>query len=94
MVTLTTEEFEVLTSEQRTAHLAAEEVTVFGHGFQKRDGRPVEQGVGAPGRESVNSLAALRKWEGDDAYQAAVAAIWKRDPAYAERLGLPKRRAS
>ncbi|SHH38241.1 hypothetical protein [Bradyrhizobium erythrophlei] len=92
MVTLTPEEMQVLTPEQRAAHQAAEDLIVFGQDA-KLDGHGnyIEQGVGSPGRESINHLAAIRKAEGEDAYQAAVDAIWKRNPAHAERLGLKKR---
>jgi hypothetical protein len=94
MVTKTIEEMEALTPEERVAHFAAEEKIVFGQNFQRdRNGIPVENGVGAPGRESLNHLTALRKYEGEDAYQTAVAAIWKRDPEYAQKLGLKKRGA-
>jgi hypothetical protein len=101
VVTLTTEEFEVLTPEERKAHMAQEEMTVFGRtttnepAFQRdAKGNPVERGIGSPGRQSVNSLAAIRKWEGEDAYQAAVDAVWKNNPEHAKRLNLPKRRGT
>jgi hypothetical protein len=95
MVTLTQEETEALTPEQRVAHQAAEDLVVFGVNAKRdRNGNYIEQGVGSPGRESLNHLAAIRKHEGDDAYQAAVDAIWKRDPEHAKRLNLKRRGTS
>jgi hypothetical protein len=92
MVTLSPEEMQALTPEQRVAHQAAEDLIVFGQDA-KRDGHGnyIEQGIGAPGRETGNHLAGILKYEGQEAYQAAVDAIWKRNPAHAERLGLKKR---
>ena len=91
MVTLTQEEFQVLGPDERKAHLAEEEKIVFGHNFQRdRTGQPVEQGIGSPGHQSINSLAAIRKWEGEEAYQAAVAKVWKENPEHAQRLNLKK----
>ena len=95
MVTLTQDEFGALTPEQRAAHLAAEEKIVFGQDFQlDKAGNPIELGIGSPGRPSLNSLQAIRKYEGEEAYQAAVAKLWKDNPEAAQRLNLPKRRAS
>jgi hypothetical protein len=72
-------------------HLEAEKVNVFGAGFRTVNGVPQEQGIGSPAQPSLNSLVAIRKYEGEDAYQRAVDAIVKRDPDSAERLGLKKR---
>jgi hypothetical protein len=107
MVTLTDEEWSTLgdpeqggSPAKQKAHLANEEMTVFGRtvtnepAYKKVNGVPQELGVGAPGRESVNHLAAILKYEGMDAYQAACADIWRRDPARAEKLNLPKRRGA
>lgn len=97
MVTLTTEELDVLTPDQRVAHYIDEEKTVFGRtaandpAFKRVDGIPQEMGIGSPGRETGNHLAAILKWEGQEAYQQAVNAIWKRDPERAKRLGLKRR---
>ena len=95
MVTLTQDEFGALNPEQRAAHLAEEEKIVFGHNFRRdAKGNPIEVGIGSPGRPSLNSLQAIRKYEGEEAYQAAVAKLWKDSPEAAQRLNLPKRRAS
>lgn len=41
----------------------AREANVFGHDHKKdRQGNPVEQGIGAPGNQTANSLAAYRKY--------------------------------
>jgi hypothetical protein len=95
MVTLSPAEWEELTPEEQRAHQAQEDRIVFGHDFQRdRNGNPIEVGVGSPGNPSINSLAAIRKWEGEDSYQKAVADIWQRDPEKAKKLGLPQRRVS
>ncbi len=52
-----------------------------------------ENGVGAHGNESANHFAAIRKDEGEKAYQAAVADFWKRNPTGAKKLGLPQIKA-
>lgn len=89
MVTLTVQELEVLTPEEKAAHLAAEEVTTFGTGFKRdRDGAPIEQGIGSPGRETKNHLQSIRRYEGEEAYAKVVADIKRRDPERAKKLGL------
>jgi hypothetical protein len=101
MVTLTTEEWAALGDPDKgggpakqQAHLAAEEKIVFGNDFQRdAKGNPVEQGIGSPGRPSLNSLQAIRKYE-EEAYQAAVAKLWKDNPEIAKKLGLPNRRGT
>lgn len=98
MVTLTTEEWDALGDPERggspakqKAHIDAEERIVFGTDFQKRrDKTPIEQGIGAQGRETNNHFSGIRKYEGEDAYWEAVAEIWKRDPERAKKLNLPK----
>jgi hypothetical protein len=95
MVTKTIEELEVMSPEEKRAHFAEEEKIVFGQNFQRdRHGNPIEGGIGAPGRESVNHMASILKYEGQDAYQAACDAIWKRNPEHAKRLGLKRRGAA
>lgn len=99
MVTLTTEEWDALGDPEKggspakqKAHLAAEEKIVFGQDLEKKKGQPVEKGFGSPGRETNNHFNGIRKYEGEDAYQAALEEIHKRDPDHAKRLGLPKPR--
>ncbi|QQN62121.1 hypothetical protein JIR23_21215 [Bradyrhizobium diazoefficiens] len=78
MVTLTLEEMEVLSPEQRVAHQAEEAKIVFGHDHRVIKGRPVEQGIGAPGRETENHYASIRKYEGPEAEKKARAKAAKR----------------
>lgn len=73
MATKTTEELDAMTPEERKAHRAEEEKIVFGTDFKKVKGKPVEQGIGSPGRETPNHLNAIRKYEGEEAYKAALA---------------------
>jgi hypothetical protein len=80
MVTLTQEERSGMTVEELKVHQADEELTVFGRNklgepaFKRdRDGKPVEQGVGSPGNEGQNHFASIRKYEGEEAYQKAIA---------------------
>ena len=74
MVTKTHEEWDAMDAAERKAHLAAEEKIVNGHDFRKIKGKPVEQGIGSPGRETENHFAAIRKYEGVEAEKAARAA--------------------
>ena len=58
MVTLSPDEFKALTPDEQREHLRKEEIQVFGVGFQRdKHGRPIEQGIGAPGRETDNHRA-------------------------------------
>lgn len=79
MVTKTMEELDAMSPEERKVHRAEEEKIVFGHDFKKVKGKPVEQGIGSPGRENQNHLNAIRKYEGEDAYKAALAKAKKAD---------------
>lgn len=79
MVTKTMEELDSMTPEERKAHRAEEEKIVFGTDFKKVKGKPVEQGIGSPGRETPNHFAAIRKYEGEEAYKAALAKAKKGD---------------
>jgi hypothetical protein len=81
MVTLTSQEFDALSPEERAAHLEAEKTTVFGVGHAVVKGQPQEQGVGSPGHESENHFAAIRKWEGPEAEKKARAEAAKRRAA-------------
>lgn len=96
MVTLTNEEFDLLSSEQKKEYFVEEEMTVFGRtkagepAFKKVKGQPVEMGIGSPGRETNNHFAGILKYEGPEAHQEALAEIWKRAPDHAKKLNLPK----
>lgn len=96
MVSKTTEEWDAMSPEARKAHLAAEEMTVFGRtvtgepAYKKIKGVPQEMGIGSPGNETANHFLGIRKSEGEEAYQAALAETWKRDPDRARKLNLPK----
>lgn len=79
MVTKTQEEWDAMDRDERKAHMIEEEKIVFGQDFKKVKGKPVEQGVGAPGHETPNHLNAIRKYEGEDAYKAALARVKKAD---------------
>jgi len=78
MVTKTMEELDAMTPEEKRLHRAEEEKIVFGTDFKKVKGKPVEQGIGSPGRETPNHLNAIRKYEGEEAYQAALAKAKKK----------------
>lgn len=78
MVSLTPEERGNMTPAELKAHQAEEDKVVFGHDFKKVKGHPVEQGIGSPGRETPNHFNAIRKYEGEEAYQKAVAAAKKK----------------
>jgi hypothetical protein len=73
-----------------------EKRNVFGHDYKTdADGKPIEQGIGAKGHESLNHFNAMLKAEqtggiAPGTYKAAVAEIWKRDPKRAEKLGLQR----
>ncbi len=71
--------------------LAAVDASVYGVDA-KRDskGNFIPQGIGSPGHESGNHFAAILKYQGRDAYNAAVREIFKRDPDRARKLGLPE----
>lgn len=78
-------------------HEEAKARNVFGHDAIVRNGKFVEQGLGAKGFETANHFAALKKSEASGqelpgTYDKAVAEIWKRDPERAQKLGLPGRR--
>lgn len=80
MVTLTHEEWDALGDPEhggslakQKAHQAEEAKIVFGTDFKSVKGKPVEQGIGSPGRETPNHLNAIRKYEGEEAYKKAVA---------------------
>jgi hypothetical protein len=74
--------------------LAKVDESVFGFDAKKnRSGNLIQQGLGSPGHESANHFAAIRKYEGEEAWRRAVAEIYRRDPDRAKKLNLPQPRA-
>ena len=74
---------------------AVNRAVVFGHDHKVVKGEPVEQGIGSRGRETINHLSSVRKYEGEDAYWSEIARICKETPKHAEKLhkqGMPKPR--
>jgi hypothetical protein len=75
-------------------HEQAEEavrVHVYGVGYPRdRKGNPIERGIGSDLNPSGNHFAAIRRWEGEHAYQAALKKIWRDSPDKARQLGLPE----
>lgn len=72
MVTLNTEEVDQMKADIAAGklpptaiedHKKAEEKNVFGFDVKHKRGKPVEQGIGAPGNETENHFAALRQRE-------------------------------
>jgi hypothetical protein len=53
-------------------------------------GNPIPQGIGAPGRETMNHFASIRRYEGQAAYERAVREIYRRSPDHARKIGLPE----
>jgi len=81
-------------SEMHERGLAAVESSVWGHDAKRdRKGNFIQQGIGSPGHESANHFAAIRRYQGEEAWRQAVAEIYKRDPDRAKKLGLPQPRA-
>jgi hypothetical protein len=83
---------ENLTDEQiHERALLAVDHAVYGWDAKRdKHGNWIEQGIGAKGRESGNHFAAIKRWQGEEAYQTAVREIWRRDPVHAKKLGLPQ----
>jgi hypothetical protein len=79
MTTRSPEELAAMTPEEREAWKLGEIQAVYGAGAKRgRDGKFQEQGIGAPGNESVNHFLALEKAEGKAAADAARARANKR----------------
>jgi hypothetical protein len=70
----------------------AERKNVYGFDYKTdRHGRPIQQGVGAwPHHVTPNSMAGIRKYEGEVAYQAALKKLWRDAPDRARKIGLPE----
>jgi hypothetical protein len=100
-VTYSKEELDEFTAEvahpqELLAQYAKDMATsVFGHGFEVKDGKPVSQGIGAPGHETLNHFNALKLAE-DNGTEAkgtwanAVRDFWRREPERAEKMRLPR----
>jgi hypothetical protein len=76
MVTKTPDELAILKAEYGEAgvkaHFQKEREHVFGVGYRTdKNGKPVEQGIGAPGNESEQHFQALQKYEGKAVADAA-----------------------
>ena len=74
-----------------THEQAEEEVrkSVYGVNYKRdKKGAPIGVGVGSPGNESIGHFQAIRKYQGEVRYQAALKEIWSRDPARARKIGL------
>jgi len=57
---------------------------------QDRNGNWIEQGVGSKSNETIGHYQAIRKFEGEIAYQRALKEIFARDPNHARKLSLPE----
>lgn len=87
----TQDEIDAMSPAELKEYHEQQRLIVYGHDSHKdRHGTPLEQGLGAPGRETANHFQSILKYEGPTAYQAAISEIWKRDPKHAAKLGLPK----
>lgn len=65
-------EIDAMSPDELKAYKIAQENIVFGSDHKNdRKGKPIEQGIGSPGRENENHFAAIRKWEGPEAEQKA-----------------------
>ena len=78
-------------SELAVIELEALRKDVFGFDYKTdRHGNPIQQGIGAPGRETTNHMQSIRRYEGEESYQRAVRRLWKENPARAKALNLPE----
>jgi hypothetical protein len=56
---------------------------------QDNSGNYIQQGIGAwPHNLAENHFSAIRKWEGEAKFQAALKRIWKDNPDRARKIGL------
>ena len=65
---------------------------MWGHDATKdRNGNFVQQGIGAwPNHVTPNHFNSVRRYEGEQKYQAAVRKLWKECPDRARKIGLPE----
>jgi len=68
----------------------AEDASVHGWDAKKdpKTGKRLPQGIGAPGHETTNHFASIRRYEGEQRYQNAIRKMWKDNPARAAAIGL------
>jgi hypothetical protein len=72
MTTKTPDELSIMTPEEIAAYRALELENVFGAGYRRdRNGKPIEQGRGSISNPTEQSFAALEKYEGKAAADAA-----------------------
>jgi len=65
--------------------------SVFGFDYRRDSrGNPIQQGIGSESNPTGNHFAAIRRWEGEVAYQAALKKIWRDAPDKARKIGLPE----
>jgi hypothetical protein len=85
-----------LTAEQMDEQaLVKVDEAVYGVGAPRNaKGELQQMGIGSKGRETPNHLAAIKKWEGIEAYNREIARIWRETPEHAKKLGLPQPRAT
>lgn len=67
----TREEIDQMSPAELAAYKVQQRQVVFGEDVKMKSGKPVEQGIGAPGRETENHFRAIRKAEGVEAEKAA-----------------------
>jgi hypothetical protein len=78
-------------AEAHAAGVKAHEASVFGYDAKKDSrGQFIPQGLGGASNPTGNHLAALKKYEGETAYQKELRRIWKETPDIAQRRGFPE----
>jgi len=69
----------------------AERKDVYGHDYKTdRQGRLIPCGIGSKGRETINHLNSILRYEGRAAYEKELRRIWKETPDHARRSGFPE----
>jgi hypothetical protein len=94
LVTYTADELAEYPPEMRRQLERDLATSVFGHGYETRNGKPVEQGIGAenPNANHFKALL-LREQAGEEpkgAWAASVREFWKNNPEKAAALNLPR----
>jgi len=78
-------------SELQALVAEAERKATFGWDWATRadkHGNPTQNGIGAPGFETLNHFSSIRRYQGEAKYQQAVRAMWKNFPDRARLIGL------